>query len=1051
MTSVNTSGFGAIPSPGSRKRRTTGTAGFTGGFGVPVLGQEDGVAKVPSIKSVERPGFELAFGFLPTVNVGNIFGVENDTGRFLMNMFLDPIALGTMFLTGGLSAAGKVAKATQALNSSAGFFSVAGKMAKVTKGANAASRVRNIENSLQVLAKAQNVGEGTLNAVRTSIKAGDVQGTTRLMRQIRKTKLDDDVLKMLPTKEDLFKLDDLANAERIFKNIHGAGTAATGQLDELLKFGALGGTRIEQMNKGQRAFLQFRAGGLGYEKTLIKGSPLWAGMDKMMPVSKILDPKYMAILAKSDIDAKDLRDLTSTLFEINGSKIVDATVDASKVKAAQLQAFQRLLPEGSDMDALGSALTFFREGKGVPVTIAKAAGLVDEGTLIRKARLKGGVKGSLEFVDQKTMKEMLDKKGLSAAFKKSDKVLDEHFETFRKLLNDSDLDIDIPFIESYITHFWDISAAKATDMATKISKSAVFLNKRKFNSFITGLSKGFTPKFTNAFDIGEQYAIHAKRVMANRQLISTLGSDAKTLLINNQPVRIMESAKRLARLGVSDQYTEITNPRILNLLTKQVKGRAPQRRFAPKQMARDLEAIFGKKWDNAAAEGLDKFNAVSKILSLSFSMFHSMALTESAMATMGKAGATGLKEAAKLGFGIPGARKALLKVGVGKNHVALTDDATIFARKMGVEIGTPSDVQVDMLRQGLMGMADGARKIAPGFDLFPKAIAKLTGVMNEALWKNFHEPLKLIGFKNRMEFLRKSNPGIADDVLGRQAASFINDAFGGQNWKQLMVHPKFKQGMHWALLAPDWTISNLRIAGVGSTGVSGAVRGVLGAGRNPKEELVGAYWRGALPVFFASYALLNKSMSGNWPWDNAPGHKFDVALGTRDEKGRPEFMKLGKQFREPFRWLMEPDKIFGAKLAPGIQTVVEQFSKHSTTGFPTEFADKQGGIPMTIMESVPKRLKSFSEKFVPFSFRGNSILFAFPKSSYSETNAIKALRDAVEGSKGTGASAQEIRDILRFSSAAGHDLARIKGVVRREIGDPRKLLDQDIETMGVFK
>jgi hypothetical protein len=156
-------------------------------------------------------------------------------------------------------------------------------------------------------------------------------------------------------------------------------------------------------------------------------------------------------------------------------------------------------------------------------------------------------------------------------------------------------------------------------------------------------------------------------------------------------------------------------------------------------------------------------------------------------------------------------------------------------------------------------------------------------------------------------------------------------------------------------------------------------------------------------------------------------------------------MKLGKQMREPFRWLTDPLSIGGSKASPAVRTMVEQLSKHSTTGFPTEFAYKHGQPQGTFVESVPARLKSIGSKFIPFSLQGNSVMFAFPKSSFTERTAIMELGNAIRGTKGLGGDRALVNDILRMAKLNNLDVLKIASQVRRQTGDPRGMMTAFIE------
>ena len=352
-------------------------------------------------------------------------------------------------------------------------------------------------------------------------------------------------------------------------------------------------------------------------------------------------------------------------------------------------------------------------------------------------------------------------------------------------------------------------------------------------------------------------------------------------------------------------------------------------------------------------------------------------------------------------------------------------------------------------------------KFVPGLKLgfATRGLKKGARVMNEALWDNLHEPLKLLNWEHQVAKLSK-NPAFSHlpkEEIERMAAKFTNDAFGGQNWAALGVNPRFQQILHWALLAPDWTISNARISGIGTTGIKGLARGIIGKGRNPSESMVGAYWRTAIPTMYGAMNLLNKSLSGKWMWENPPGNQLEVNLGSVDEEGRPEFMKLGKQMREPFRWLTDPLSIGGGKASPLAKEVVEQLSGRSPgSQFPTEFAKDFNKKPQSLVEQIPARVGNVLAKFEPFILSGKSVWLAFPKASLTQTKVENALIETLNNGKvanllrATGAKnskTKDVRAILTIAASSGMDVGRILGNVKRKIGDEAGVL-QTLQNQG---
>lgn len=1004
--------------------------------------------------AVIGPSFELVFGFIPAVNIGNFFGVENDVARTLLNIFADPITIGTTFLTGGLTAAGKVASATRALETTKGVL-------RLQKGVTGLERVNSTREALKILAKAETNPEA-VKALQLAIGAKDAMGFTKAARALVKTPVTSNIRKELPTVEELFKLDDLLQAEKLFD----AGQAGTGLTKTLVP------GFVNQVEQGQRALIQGRVPFTNIRKSIVEGRPIYNFLDSIFPASPLIGDRLKKVAQGTGIlgtGGSILASTTRDMFRgmhINRGIFMEKEVvpEARKIIAGLKQKIERIAP-GSSTQGLPEILTFFREGRGIDKATVEALGLGDEfvrlGIKSRTGKKASGE--TFEFFDKLELEKFLDRRGnWRKAADELNRDLERHFEDLRQFMNDSGLGIDIPHLESYINRIWDVGTKTAGKIAREWQRDGTFFNKRKFATAIQGMTKGFKLKTTNAFDLLNEYQLASARIVQNKQIIETIKDPLNKLIFNNIRVPLLASRKTLERLNKSDpkldlfkEYVEITDKKLLSFLG--VSKVTNARNMVPRSVARDLGAIFGKPFDGPIAKFADKFNASAKFLQLVSSFFHGVTLIESSVAVLGPI--KGLRVAISLGGGIPflpkRMRDAMMKTGLGKDATALTDDAISGARAAGLKVELKSageastfspDIQMTVVRDMITGVENAIKSRIPGSAKIVDTIGpgKYSDMFNTALWDNFHTPVKLISYQDNLKKMIKLNPNADPSQLAADVASFVNDAFGGQNWERLFVHPKFKQVMHWALLAPDWTISNLRIAGIGTTGLKGAVRGVIGKGRNPKEQLVGSYWRTALPVYYATINLLNRANSGHWIWENPPGERLAIQLSEKDDKGRLQFIKLGKQFREPLRWLTEPDKIFGSKLSPGIQIVVEQFTAHSTTGFPTEFAAEKQPVPLTIMEQVPLRAKNFISKFIPFSFQGNSFMMALPKSTFNEKDAIRGVADAMKGGKfRKGADVKAIRAILQLAQANGLNVSRIKSAVKRGVGDPSGILDKE--------
>ena len=871
------------------------------------------------------------------------------------------------------------------------------------------------------------------------------------------------LLDQVPTKGELFHgsstpIRKLVDDKYTSGNIYGQGFYTTDAMDI-----AVGYTK-----KGSKAAIAGGAHKPSIYSVATKGTPNLYDMEKVIDPSLVSElrtqhPHLKWLLSPDNInESTTLRSVYDRIRSRSKQRLI--TVD----KAQDMFGIFRVALEKRGFNGLhhtGGLLTnnaphgvsiFFNPSKSL--TIKHALKETDFKMLSTKGKSGTRIKDGIEILSRRDFEKFLENKGWLNAMNSSRSHVAEHLEILRKTAVDEGLDIN--FLEDYITHFWDIETDVAKTLAMKLKSSDIMLNKRKFQTFVEGMNNKHTPLFNSTFDTVKEYQKRIVTLIESRKIINRLKSENSKVWIDGQAVRMFENSATLNKLtakgiDVKSSFVNLAkeDSASLEFLKKigVVQAKRPitdlSKVWVPKQLANQLQVFYKAKSTHEVAASIDGFNAMSKIASLSFSLFHAGALTESAIASMG---VKGIKDTAKLGFGIPGISQLFKKAGIAPQ---VSKEWAERAYRSGVAQGPASDAQISAMDNALDFMASKFDKAIPGLGLPFKGMKQGARFVNEALWTNFHEPLKLLNFEHQVGVLKKMPQfkGIPEKELLRVAAARTNDAFGGQNWQQLMVNPRMQQIMHWALLAPDWTISNARVAGVGTTGLKGLARGVIGKGRSPSEAIVGKYWRNALVGGYVSMNLLNRSLSGHYMWENPPGKQLDIDLGTTDEKGQPEFMKLGKQMREPFRWLTEPLKMGGAKLAPLNKEIVEQLSGRSPgSQFPTAFAADFNKKPTPLIEQIPSRVMHTLAKFKPYSLQGKNVFYMFPRSSLTPFKVEEALINTLERSKlkslgrATGVldkKSIEIRDILTIAKAANMDVNRIMGNVKRKIGDEAQILE----------
>lgn len=348
--------------------------------------------------------------------------------------------------------------------------------------------------------------------------------------------------------------------------------------------------------------------------------------------------------------------------------------------------------------------------------------------------------------------------------------------------------------------------------------------------------------------------------------------------------------------------------------------------------------------DKAFAAAL-AMNAFMKRSLLSFSAFHYMALTESAIASQGAGFFRNIKTYAQMfkEGGNPLNQRHFLE------SVDIYDDAL----RAGLELNPPMDAEMDTFNKAIRWVADrvGAPKAA-------QAIVTADAQINGRLWY-YHRGLKFHAFN---ELYTKALTHYHDEIqsgakkvadIAKGVADHVNTSFGGNSFDRMLVSKRGQQWMRLLLLAPDWTVSNLLIA-----------KDVFANWflKNDIVKKTGKWW--GLPVtdemiarhdvrqFFArqyamrsglylagTAALANYAFSGHFPWDNSSGHETHLELPWKDSQGRALYLDTGKQFIEPFSMVSSPIDTLNRKLAPVTRQAITQLTSRDMFGRPIVTAE----------------------------------------------------------------------------------------------------------------
>ncbi|GMV08002.1 MAG: hypothetical protein AMXMBFR53_42770 [Gemmatimonadota bacterium] len=372
---------------------------------------------------------------------------------------------------------------------------------------------------------------------------------------------------------------------------------------------------------------------------------------------------------------------------------------------------------------------------------------------------------------------------------------------------------------------------------------------------------------------------------------------------------------------------------------------------------------------------------------------------------------------------------------------------------VGVLTGLPGGIAGAMGGAGL-GAVVGA-----------KPIRRIYEAYQAHLWDNVHAGLKLHAYHSLVaEIIPDLPAGTSVRYAKELIASHVNDAFGGQEFLEApslerghaaLSEPATVRGVqaaHWLLLAPDWTMSNIRIAG----------RPILNA-RNPLHRKLGArYWRNMGVTLALLPMIVQAAIHSLWgdddedlkpnPWENEPGREGDIdvtpiarrvsrLLGAEDD-GRRRYARIGKQAKEVVRYFEDaPDGFMenlGSKSSVVVRTFVEQLTSHAAgSGYPAPWAETAFADGLRGWDQVVSRGKTAASHFVPFSFGSNQFAFALPERlGMSRFRAAKTYEEALEAwadpSWWDAAKARAKRDATpQQRSAATQDLlARIEDALR---------------------
>lgn len=516
-------------------------------------------------------------------------------------------------------------------------------------------------------------------------------------------------------------------------------------------------------------------------------------------------------------------------------------------------------------------------------------------------------------------------------------------------------------------------------------------------------------------------------------------------------------------------------------------------------IARSVQVLLDAPFTGSWARGLTAISATGKMLNVAWSGFHAFTLGESAGATLGKATnpmrgfAIGANESRKLGFGFKPLRTWKAGHKIAEADPLGVEDA--IRHGLTLTRQASADYFRTDIERGLKRVEDFVTKY-PGMGLqyLPKAARRSFEMINKQLWDNLHAGWKLLSYHQiAAEELARAPGGMSPKQVKETVAKHINNAFGGQEAIKRPVArrdpegklrigmeaatPKEMQILRWMLFAPDWTYSNIAVAGQ-------PVFNKTKLGR----KLGRRYWRNMGLQMTVGLNLTQRSLyelaqlQGDddykeYAYQNEPGRRWDLdvtpikrAMPWHDpEDKRRYYARPFKQAKEVWGWMEEPRLLLTRKLGFVPRIVLQQLTGQQGDWLepwhPKSWEHVEGWA------ALMARGKALGEQFVPFSWQENNFAFVLPlRKGMTPYRGARYFRQAIEAHVNPGwfkratsdiprfqkalvDVVKEVRDAMKASGASDKDIKKTyqtaKGMLRAEYRDKmwRAIDQQDGDEM----
>lgn len=555
-------------------------------------------------------------------------------------------------------------------------------------------------------------------------------------------------------------------------------------------------------------------------------------------------------------------------------------------------------------------------------------------------------------------------------------------------------DIPLQDAQSYLSQIWDFGRDKdKARLATRRLMRDPFLQKKKISSYEEGINMGLKPLYNDVSDIIVARHNAAARAVQNQKYANVL-RDMGALLSEQEH----ESFNRLAvETGQPLLHWPQAEAHALDRATYIGKGKRGETILMPRpvrvqpDVKMAVEAVFGQPFRSVGFGALEQMRSWSKQNAVMYSLFHHWALTEQGQAIAAAHGGpleriSGVAKSTF--FANPDFWKGL-KTGVwevaGKPTphdpppMRLKPEFVQDAIASGLDLRT-GETETSFVRT-LRKLGDRSGPLGKVVSAPFRAMGNVNYIFNRSLWDYYMQGQMLHAYERiKSSELQRLGPEATSEKIAevsRATAKHVNSAFGSENMERLLMSPKGRQAMNFALFAPVWTLSNLRVLSNGFENAASA-------------RLATRYAAGAAVTWFLTTQLANYALSGwyntqdkngkrgaHWSWDNAgppmmvagkpigdlSDNALNISLGYNAD-GSQRFIKFGRGFREPAMWVLAPLQTLAGKLSLPIKVLMAEVTRHEPgSGYQVI------GPPGSPGETA-QRIAVGSELVTPFALQG---------------------------------------------------------------------------------